>query len=102
MGSYRSWKDDCTSSSGTVKVLTKPQHGRLSTSIVDSTIGSPRIARKVDCAGVPIKAFQVDYTSERGFHATDSFVLDATWSNLSETDHYTVMVRWPGHKANGA
>jgi hypothetical protein len=35
MENYISWSDDCVSRSGVVKVLAKPQHGILSTRIVD-------------------------------------------------------------------
>jgi hypothetical protein len=94
MQDYKSWKDDCTSGTGVVKVLTKPQHGTLSTRIVDTTIGPhTRIPRVTYCNGVPIKAFQVSYTSVRGFHGTDNFSLEAIWSSHRDTDNYIVTVR---------
>jgi hypothetical protein len=93
MVNYRSWNNNCVSTTGVVKVLTKPQHGKLSTRIIDTTIGTPRIQRKVDCTGVPTKGFQVSYTSERGFHGTDSFSLDITWPTHRDIDHFTVAVQ---------
>jgi hypothetical protein len=91
---YKSWKNDCTSTTGTVRVLTKPQHGTLSTRIVDSTISShTRIPRVTYCTGVPIKAFRVNYASTRGFHGTDNFSLEAVWPSHSDIDNYVITVR---------
>ena len=94
MENYISWSDDCASKSGTVKVLAKPQHGTLSTRIVDSKIGlHHRIPRVTYCTGVPVKALQVTYTSVRGFHGTDNFSLEAIWSTHRDIDNYTVTVK---------
>ncbi len=90
---YRSWNDQCVSTSGVVKVLTKPRHGKLSTRIVDTVIGRPRTERKVDCSGLPSKGFQVSYTSDPGFHGTDNFSLDVKWKNLRVVDRFTVAVQ---------
>ena len=93
MANYRSWDNNCVSSTGVVTVLAKPQHGKLSTRIIDTTIGTPRIKRRVDCTGLPTKGFQVSYTSDRGFHGTDNFSLDVTWPTHRDVDHFTVTVQ---------
>ncbi len=93
MSNYRSWNNKCVSTPGVVKVLTKPRHGKLSTRIIDTTIGSPRIKRKVDCRGVPTKGFQVNYTSDPGFHGTDNFSLDITWPTHADVDRFTITVQ---------
>jgi hypothetical protein len=94
MQDYTSWRDDCTSSTGEVRVLTKPQHGTLSTRIVDTKISAhTRIPRVTYCTGVPVKAFQVNYTSVRGFRGTDNFSLEAVWPSHRDTDNYTVTVK---------
>jgi hypothetical protein len=93
MQDYKSWKNDCTSTTGVVKVITKPQHGTLSTRIVDTTISShTRIPRVTYCTGLPIKAFRVNYTSTRGFHGTDTFSLEAVWPSHRDIDNYVVAV----------
>jgi len=77
-----------------VKVLAKPQHGILSTRIVDSKIGLyHRIPRVAHCTGAPVKAFQVNYTSLRGFHGTDNFSLEAIWSTHRDIDNCTITVK---------
>jgi hypothetical protein len=93
---YRSWTaGDCASASGVVRVLTKPQHGKLTPHPnVDTTIVRNRI-RPSDsrCQGLPVKGFQVDYTSAPGYHGTDSFVIEATfWHGGKIVDTFTVMV----------
>jgi len=93
MANYRSWNNNCVSGTGVVTVLAKPQHGKLSTRIIDTIIGNPRIKRRVDCTGLPTKGFQVSYTSERDFHGTDNFSLDITWPTHRDVDHFTVTVR---------
>lgn len=94
MQNYTSWNDDCASSTGTVKVLTKPQHGMISKRFVDSKISThTRIPRVAYCTGVPVKALQVNYTSARGFHGTDNFSLEAIWPTHRDIDNYIVTVK---------
>ncbi len=94
MHAYHSWGSGCVARTGVVKVLTKPQHGKLTTRIVDSKVPRHRTRGATACFGKPIKAFQVDYTSRRGFRGTDSFKLEATFgSGLREIDTYTITVK---------
>jgi hypothetical protein len=58
---HKSWTGDCASASGVVRVLAKPQHGKLTPHpSVDTTIARNRF-RPGDsrCRGVPVKGFQV-------------------------------------------
>ena len=78
-----------------VRVLAKPQHGKLTPHpSVDTTIVRNRF-RPGDsrCQGVPVKGFQVDYRSTPGYHGTDSFVIEATfWHGEKIVDTFTVTV----------
>ena len=79
----------CLSSSGLVKVLTKPQHGKLMPRVMDYVI--PR--RGQACGGKLIQAFVVHYTPDRAFRGNDRFSLDVTYGNGErEVDNYTISV----------
>ena len=94
MAVHISWSKDCKSNGGAAKVLTRPQHGKLSNRIVDSTIQRNRTGSDTSCVGKTIKGFEVNYTSEPNFHGTDTFSLEVTTgSGKGFTDHYTVTVQ---------
>ena len=90
----RSWNLDCDINGGVVKVTAKPQHGKLTNHLIETTVPLNRSGPNNSCLGRPTKGFEVDYTSERGFHGTDSFSLEVT-TGLGRTfsDNYTVLVR---------
>jgi hypothetical protein len=88
-----SWDVNCISISGYVKVLTKPQHGKLSNRVIDTTIPNSRFHDvPSNCYGKAIKGFEVLYTPEPGFHGKDTFTLDLIWAHHRATDTYTVIV----------
>ena len=76
-GRYFTWKADCRSAFGTVKVISKPQHGTISNHLIDWRIGISRRKGVPDqCFGRPIKALAVFYKPQPGYHGIDSFSLD--------------------------
>lgn len=89
MTHYYTWFPDCRSSSGAVRVITKPRYGRLSHTLVDRAIEASRVVGIDRCYGRPIKALLVTYTPNRGFVGTDSFALDLTFRRLRETIRLT-------------
>lgn len=92
---YHSWDKECRPSSGTVKVLDRPRHGKLSNHVVESVVINDHWGRPVRrCAGRSIRALQVDYTSAPGYWGMDYFKLDVTWSNgHREIDSFNVLVK---------
>ena len=96
MHHYRSWGKNCEVNGGMVKLLTKPQHGKLTTRTVDSHIQINRFARGggTPCTGRPIKAFEVNYRSNPGYHGPDSFTIEmTTGSGKRDVDTYSVTVQ---------
>jgi hypothetical protein len=96
MHQYTSWREsDCSSVSGVVQLLSKPQHGKLTTSETDVTLAGPnRFTGSMKCAGRPVHVFEVYYESNVGFHGADSFSIDATYGARRRViDHYTVHVQ---------
>jgi hypothetical protein len=94
VGRYFTWKADCRSAFGTVKVISKPQHGTISNQLVDARIGVSRHKGFADqCFGRPIRALAVFYKPQPGYHGIDSFSLDATFDAYREVDTYTINVR---------
>jgi hypothetical protein len=90
---YMNWKRDCSPDLGIVKVLTRPQHGKLMPRRVDAPIGPSRFYGVTHCQGRPTKGFQVHYTSAPGFHGIDSFAIEVTYTNHPpEVDTFTVTV----------
>jgi len=91
---YKAWKTDCSPNVGVVKLLSKPEHGRLETSAIDTTITmsrhNPQLTRH--CIGKPVLGFQVDYTSNPGFRGVDQFKIEAIWGRDTEIDTYTIKV----------
>jgi len=95
VGRYYTWTTpDCRSAFGTVKVISKPEHGTISNHLVDAEIGVSRRKRVPDqCFGKPIKALAVTYRSEPGYHGVDHFTLDATFKAYRDVDTFTINVR---------
>jgi hypothetical protein len=95
MATYRSWTLDCQSKLGVVKVISKPSHGVIIPSEVQSTINASRVRPELTahCVGKPTNGFRVDYTSERGFKGADYFVLQFTYGRQVDIDHFTVNVQ---------
>lgn len=69
MFQYGSWGARCEPKRGVVKVLTKPQHGKLSAFQTTGIAKSNRYNPNDPCLGKPFNAFQVDYTSHPNFGA---------------------------------
>jgi hypothetical protein len=89
----RSWDRDCVSNGGIVKVLTKPQNGRITNRTVNSAIVHSRFSPVGSCFGKAIKGFAIYYSPKQGFHGIDSFTLEKTFgSGKQVTDTYTVTV----------
>jgi hypothetical protein len=93
--SYRTWDKNCQSRFGIVKLVTKPQHGKLTTRIADGKIRNNRLLGGPDhCFGTPIKTFKIDYTSVKGFRGVDTFTVDITFgSGRRDIDVITVTVQ---------
>lgn len=90
---YTNWKSDCSLEGGVVKVLTKAQHGKLTTRRVNVPIPRSRFRGVTQCYGKPTKGFQVYYTSAPGFHGADSFVIEVDFRNFPiQTDTFTITV----------
>ncbi len=92
---YRSFTADCDSKRGIVKVASRPAHGTLTPSEVQTRIGPSRYKPELTakCVGLPTNGFRVDYRSEPGFRGTDQFVIEYDYGHGLEVDHYTVNVR---------
>src|SRR5262249_47249362 len=73
---YHSWDKDCTSKSGIVKVVTKPQHGTLSHTDDVSAPTRNRFNPTDPCVAKPMNGFRVQYMSAPGYHGQDSFVIE--------------------------
>ena len=101
---YYTIDDECRSVPGTVTVSEQPQHGRLSTRIVQTEVGltvgglsraagisKAGMVRK--CRGRSITVLQVDYTPTPGFRGRDRFVLDAAYgTGKRDIDGFSVDV----------
>lgn len=94
MYTYFSWDKNCKSTTGIVKLVSKPRNGQLKTSEVEERIGRSRTTWKISrCAGTPIKGFRVDYTANPGFKGADRFVIEVQYKNKKpEIDTFTVNV----------
>jgi hypothetical protein len=94
---YKSWKlSDCTSNKAVVRVLTKPQHGKLTPQEVETRIGTNRRdpGTITQCTGKPTTGFRVSYQSASGFRGADSFTIEVTFGNrVPELDSYTITVK---------
>jgi hypothetical protein len=93
MYTYHSWNQDCSPESGVVKVVTKPQHGKL-TPIKDySPPYRNRFQTSDPCLGKIMQGFRVEYTSAPGYRGTDSFVIEVTFAKRPAViDTFTISV----------
>ena len=94
---YDDWDPTtCRSAGGVVKLVNKPQHGKLTTGYVYRIIHMSGYTGRVSvCAGTPIKSFRITYRSQPRFRGLDSFTVDVTlgWGNRHSTDVYTINVQ---------
>jgi hypothetical protein len=92
---YNSYRANCQSKPGVVKVVSKPSHGTLKPTQVTTTIGKSRYhpEQTAQCVGRPTNGFRIDYISEPGFRGTDQFVIEYDYGHGPDIDHYTVNVR---------
>jgi hypothetical protein len=97
MYSYSAWKNDCSPDLGVVKVLVKPQHGKLAPR--ESLVTIKGLGRRYNngslaCVGKSTPAFKVYYTPARGFRGTDNFKIEVTYRGHSpDVDTFTVEVQ---------
>lgn len=93
---YTAWDPQyCGSVFGVVKITVKPQHGKLTNRVIDTTIPNSRFGSSGQCYGKPTKGFAIFYAAPRGFRGTDSFTLDVSWPAISRqaTDTYAINVQ---------
>jgi hypothetical protein len=97
MYSYATWKSkDCSPEIGVVKVLAKPQHGKLTPKETAGTIRTRglRYAGPAACIGKPTPVFKVYYISEGGFRGSDRFKIEVTYRGRPpDVDTFTVDVK---------
>jgi hypothetical protein len=91
---YHRWT--CDGASGIVKLLDKPQHGRVAHHLRPSTI--PTMSRfthgPTGCPPNPTTGFAITYTPNPGYHGPDrfSFDVDFTENRRREIDVFTIFV----------
>jgi hypothetical protein len=94
---YAHWlPDDCSPDLGDVKVLAKPQHGKLTP--VRGTLTIPATGTRnpspIKCIGKPTPMFAVYYTSHPGFRGVDSFRIEVNYRRQRlDFDTFTIYVR---------
>jgi hypothetical protein len=94
MWRYSLYRAGCLPEGGVVKVLAKPQHGKLSSSREIITLRRDRFTSRTDCIGKQLPGFVVHYTSVPGFRGTDTFQIELTHPRSgSDVDTFTVNVR---------
>jgi hypothetical protein len=86
---YYDWEPtNCKSLTGTVTLLNKPQHGKLTTRYVDWVIDRSRYTGRTSvCAGTPVKAFQITYRSRPGYSGVDSFTVHVAFGFQEHDRH---------------
>ena len=90
---YRNWDKDCRERGGVVRVVTKPEYGRLSRERVVATMKTQGRSLDTHCNGVTIPGLQIQYTSARGFRGIDRFTLERTLPNgRVDVDSFTMEV----------
>jgi hypothetical protein len=93
MYQYGNWKADCSTHGGVVKVLTRPQHGRLTPRREIVTIKASRFTGVTKCFGKQIQGFVVYYTSTPGFRGADNFAIEVSYPKFpTQIDTFTVAV----------
>lgn len=93
---YTAWDPKyCGSVFGVVKISVKPQRGKLSNRVIDTTIPNSRFGSSGECLGKPTKGFAIFYAAPGGFRGTDSFTLDVSWPAIGRqaTDTYSIIVQ---------
>ena len=94
---YTAWHPErCGSVFAIVKVTSKPQNGKLSNTLTNTTIPVTRFTgRPGPCFGKPTKGFEVYYTPAKGFRGPDTFSLEISWPavNRVESDVFSVSVQ---------
>lgn len=88
---YHAHNEDCSEAGGVIKVLTKPQHGKLRPSRDVSPMKRQRFGPDA-CAGKAMSGFRVDYTSTPGYRGVDSFVIEYTRHGKTMLDSFSVNV----------
>jgi len=91
---YRNVDAYCNDMPGTVKVVTRPAHGRISQHAVRSPMTGVRFG-SARCVGQVSTGLEVRYQSVSGFRGIDTFTLEADWAanNRHETDTFTMEVQ---------
>ena len=90
---YHAWNRDCSAGAAVVKVVAKPQHGKLASGTVASQISRNRLGGRNQCLGKPILGFEVKYTSAPGFRGTETFTIEVIYGSRAPiTDSYIVNV----------
>jgi hypothetical protein len=92
MYNYKNYDKDCRERGGVVKVVVHPEHGRLSQRRVANPVLTNRLNPNDRCIGKVLPGLHVEYTSARGFHGVDRFVIERTLSN-GRLDVDTFVVR---------
>jgi hypothetical protein len=93
MYNYHSWRRDCSANDGVVKVVTKPQHGKLKPSTVMSLVKINRFRADDPCVGMMMKGFEVEYVSVPGYRGQDSFAIEITFGRRAPVvDTFAVSV----------
>ena len=95
---YRPFKrSSCDSASAVATLSVKPQHGRVSHYLRPARIpGMDRFTgQPTGCPPIATTGFAVTYTSDAGFHGTDTFSLDVDFKEVArhETDVFTIIVQ---------
>ena len=91
---YRNWDKDCRERGGVVKVVTKPQHGRLTKERIVAPMVHQGRSSDTHCNGVTIPGPRVVYTSFPGYRGLDQFVVERTLPNgRVDVDTYTINVQ---------
>ena len=90
--SYASWGEACSPRAGTVRLVTKPQHGKVQSRRSNLLITTARFG-DTKCIGKRIPGVAIDYTPDKGFRGTDSFVVNVKYhTHLPEDDTLTLTV----------
>jgi hypothetical protein len=93
MYTYHAHQRDCSENFGVIKVVTQPQHGRLTPTRDVSTFKSNRFNPADPCIGSALKGFRVDYTSSVAYRGADNFAIEYSNSQrVFAVDYFTVHV----------
>lgn len=85
---------DCSERGGVVRIVTKPQYGKLAKMRVVAPHLSDRLNPNSRCIGKMVAGLQVTYTSAPGYRGTDRFVIERVlWDGQVDTDTFVITVR---------